>query len=185
MSIKSIHIFSIDLPVNRPFQWRVLLVLVLLYFLGNLAGVPLLLKTNAPIEPVWFWEVVTLISAMVIDLSMAFLVASLLFGWAHNDARLGNPTPTFGDYALVMALNSTFGFFFGWIFRKLGLEWAMIAHFGFDAFVSLILIPVYLLESPAVWGIFIIGLIIALAVSWRMLLFKPGVRFDMPNTSST
>lgn len=116
---------------------------------------------------------------------MAILVASLLFGWAHNDARLGNPTPTFGDYALVMALNSTLGFFFGWIFRKLGLEWAMIAHFGFDAVVSLILIPVYLLESPAVWGIFIIGLIIALAVSWRMLLFKPGVRFDMPNTSST
>ena len=70
MSIKSIHIFSIDLPVNRPFQWRVLLVLVLLYFLGNLAGIPLLRKTNAPIELVWFWGVVTLISALVIALSM-------------------------------------------------------------------------------------------------------------------
>lgn len=70
MSLKSIYIFSIDLPVSRPFQWRVLLLLVLLYFLGNLAGVPLLLKTTASIEPVWFWGVVTLISALVIALSM-------------------------------------------------------------------------------------------------------------------
>ncbi len=222
---------SVDLG-KRPFRWRVLAALVVLYFLGNLAGIPLLRKTNAPIEPVWFWGVATFISALVIALSLvlanhvglgapllegrlskpdlanwlrsglaltllmlivaaplslitnlgtnpdtypfgwellpasfkagvveeivsrlflvslfvwvgrffrhdadgrptrgvywaAILIVGLLFGWGHVDARLGNPTATFWDYAVIMVTNSGLGIYFGWLFWKLGLEWAM------------------------------------------------------------
>ena len=274
--MKSINIFSIDLPVRRSFQWRVLFALVILYFLGNLAGIPLLRKTGVPIEPVLFWGIATLISAMIISLSMAManrvglgvpflegrisnkdflpylrsglaltmlmlvigfplslianlnadpatyplgwellaasfkagvveeagyrffmvslfvwigrffkhddegrpnrvvywiavLLASLIFGWAHVDARLGHPTATFFDYVLIMVLNSAVGFYFGWVFWKLGLEWAMIVHFAYDAFASMILIPVYLLRSPIVWAIFLSGIFLASMVAWRML----------------
>lgn len=53
MSSKSIRIFSIDLSVYRPFQRQVLMGLVLLYFLGYLAGVPLLSRITEPIDPDW------------------------------------------------------------------------------------------------------------------------------------
>ena len=250
--------------------------MVVLYFLGNLAGLPLLRKTNAPIEPIWFWGLVTFVSALAIALSLlmanrlglgapflegrlpkkdlplwarsglaftlllcifgfpfslianlgaepstypfgwellpasfkagvveelgyrffmvslfvwigrflkhdidgyphqsvywfSILLAAFLFGWAHVDARLGHPTATFYDYVLIMVLNSAAGFYFGWVFWKLGLEWAIIVHFAYDAFVSMILIPVYLLKSPAVWAIFAFGAVLALVASWRML----------------
>ncbi|KPJ91241.1 MAG: hypothetical protein AMS18_09065, partial [Gemmatimonas sp. SG8_17] len=45
--------------------------LVAFYFLSNIAATPLLRKTNAPIEPVWFWGVATMVAALVIALSLA------------------------------------------------------------------------------------------------------------------
>jgi urea transporter len=54
---------------------------------------------------------------------------------------------------------------------SINIEWAVTAHFAFDTFVSMILIPVYFLKSPAIWAILIFGLIVALAVSWRILSF--------------
>jgi hypothetical protein len=68
--VKSISIFTLNLPLKRPFQWRVYFALVALYFFGNLAGLPLLRKTDMPIEPVWFWGGATLISAIIIALSL-------------------------------------------------------------------------------------------------------------------
>jgi len=68
---RPLNIFTVDLPVKRPFHWRFFLTLVALYFLGNLAGVPLLRTTNVPIEPVWFWGVATTVSALMIALSLA------------------------------------------------------------------------------------------------------------------
>lgn len=254
---RSFSISTVVLPVKRPFHWRVFAALVALYFLGNLAGIPLLRKTNMPIEPVWQWGVFTLISALIIALSLlmanrtglgapllegrlskedlpnwlgsglvltvlmfivglpislitnrsvdaatypfgwellpasfkagvveeiatrlflvsllvwlgglfkrdgegrpargvywaAILIAGLLFGWGHVDARLGNPAATFGDYASIMVLSSGLGIYFGWLYWKLGLEWAMFAHFAYDAFVSMIVIPIFLLSSPVV-----------------------------------
>jgi hypothetical protein len=277
------NIFTVELPGKRSFHWRVFAALVTLYFLGNLAGIPLLRKTNMPTEPVWLWGVVTVISALVIALSLAmanrtglgvpllegriskedlpswlhsglaltglvlivgfplslianlgadpatypfgwellpasfkagvveeigsrlFLVslfvwlggllkrgdegrptrgiywaaivlAGLIFGWAHVDARLSNPAATFWDYTLIMVLGSMLGIYFGWLFWKLGLEWAMFAHFIYDAFVSMIVIPVYLLKSPVVWAILVTGLVIASVISWRFL------AQDQPNT---
>jgi len=266
--------FTVDFPVKRSFQWKVFLALVTLYFLGNLAGIPLLSKTNMPIEPVWQWGVLTIISALIIALSLfmanctglgapllesrlpkqdfakwlytglsltalmlvggmpftlianlganstsypfgwellaasfkagvveeifsrlflvslftwagrsikrdlegrpthsvywvAILVVGLLFGWGHVDARLGHPTATFWDYALIMVLNSGVGIYFGWLFWKLGLEWAMFAHFAYDAFVSLVLIPIYFLQNAIVWLVLIIALIVMSLVLQR------------------
>ena len=273
---QSLKIYRFELPAKRPFQWQLFIILVVLNFLGNLAGVPLLRKTNMPIEPVEFWGIVTIVSALIIALSLlmanrtglgapllegriakaelsiwvrtglaltvlliaigaplsllanrnadpaiysfgwelvpaslkagvveeminrfflvslfvwtgrffkrdeegrpyrsvyggAILVAALLFGWAHVDARLGDPTATFGDYFLIMVLSSMLGIYFGWLYWLLGLEWAMLAHFAYDAFVSMILIPVYMLKSPVAWGFLTIILILALLLSWRMI----------------
>jgi hypothetical protein len=244
--------FSLDFPPKRPIAWRVLPGLVILYFLGNLAGVPLLLRVNQPIEPVWFWGVATILASCLIAISLAMasrtalgapllegklsrddflkwmrrgsiltslmllaagpvglylnrsldpgtyplgwellgasfkagvveelgnrfflvtlfawaggflkrdqdgrpargvywgaiLLSGLLFGWAHVDAQLGNPSITFTDYGFLMALNSSLGVFFGWLYWKLGLEWAMFAHFAYDAVISMVLIPIFLL----------------------------------------
>jgi hypothetical protein len=279
---RSFSISAVVLPVKRPFHWRVVVALVALYFLGNLAGIPLLRKTNMPVEPVWQWGVFTLISAFIIALSLlvanrtglgapflegrlskedlpnwlssglaltvlmlivglpfslitnrsvdaatyplgwelllasfkagvveeittrlflvslfvwlgglfkrdgegrprrgvywaAILIAGMLFGWGHVDARLGNPAATFGDYALIMVLNSGVGIYFGWLFWKLGLEWAMFAHFAYDAFVSLVLIPIYFLQNAIVWLVLIISLVIMSLTSIRFLVpRKPG-----------
>lgn len=267
---------TVDLPVTRPFRRRVFRTLVPLYFVGNLAGIPLLRATNIPIEPVWTWAVATLIAAAVIALGLClanrtglgapwlegaiprddfgswvrsglaltlllcvggfplsllanldvdptrypfgwellpasfkagvveeivsrlFLVslfvwlgsrlrrddkgrpagatywlgivlAGLLFGWAHVDAQRSNPAATMGALALLMALSSLLGIYFGWLFWKLGLEWAMFAHFAYDVFVSMIVVPVYLLRSPAMWVVFVAGMAAAAAIAVRAL----------------
>jgi hypothetical protein len=274
MAKRTLKRFTLHLPVKRPFQWRVFFALVALYFLGNLAGIPLLRKTDVPLEPVWYWGVVTIISALVIAFSlalanrtglgvpflegqlskadlpiwlrsgialcllmiavgfplslianldadpatypfgwelllasfkagvveeifgrfflvslfvwlgsfikhdaesrptpgvywMAILLAALIFGWGHVDARLSNPAATFWDYALIMVLSSSLGIYFGWLFWTLGLEWAMIAHFIYDAFISMVVIPAYLLKSPIVWFVLLTGLTIAVVMSWE------------------
>jgi hypothetical protein len=256
------------------------LILVGLYFLGNLAGVPLLRKTQMTVEPVWFWAVVTLVSAIVIALTMlmanrvglgapliagelskedlrpwlrsglaltllviiistpfslhanlgvdpatypfgwelmtssfkagvveeivsrfflvslfvwigrfvsrdeagrpkqvvywvSILLSALIFGWAHVDARLGHPTATFWDYAVILGLNSGLGFYFGWLFWRLGLEWAIMAHFAYDVFVSMVLVPVYLLGNSFAWISLIFVLCLACLYAWRILTPPP------------
>ena len=276
-------LFRVDLPQRRPFHWRTYLVLVALYFLGNIAGIPLLRKTNAPIEPVWLWGVFTLISAGLIAISMfmanrsglgapllegritkedrakwlksglaltvlmcavgfplslvlnlninpadypfgwellpasfkagvveeisyrfllvslliwfaslfkrdgkgrplsgvywaAILITGLIFGWAHVDPVLSNPAATYWHLSLLMVQGSSLGIFFGWLMWRLGLEWAIFAHFVFDAFVSMIVIPVYLLNNPLVWVILVSGLTLAAIISWRSLWKKTNER---------
>ena len=68
-----------------------------------------------------------------------------------------------------MLLSSSLGICLGWLLWKLGLEWAMFAHFAYDAFVSMIVIPVYLSKSPIVWIVLVTGLLVASVVSWRFL----------------
>jgi len=58
------------LPLKRAFSWRAWGILVALYFLGNLAGIPLLRETNTPVEPVWFWFLITGISGILIGLGL-------------------------------------------------------------------------------------------------------------------
>lgn len=276
---KPFNISTVDLPMKRSFQWRALVVLVALYFLANIAGIPLLRKTNLPIEPVWFWGVATIVAALVIALSLAManrtglgapllegrlpkedlpnwlrsglaltvlmlivgfplslianlsvdpdtypfgwellgasfkagvveeilyrfflvslfvwlgglfkrdaegrpargvfwvaiLLAGLMFGWGHIDNQLSNPVATFEGLALIMVLSSSLGIYFGWLFWKIGLEWAMFAHFIYDAFISIVVIPVYLLKSPIAWLVLLAGLAIALVISLRFLTQK-------------
>ena len=99
----------------------------------------------------------------------AILIGGLLFGWAHVDARLANPGGTFESFALIMLLNSGLGIYFGWLFWKLGLEWAMLAHLIYDVFISMAVIPVYLMKSPIAWLVLLAGLAIASVISWRFL----------------
>jgi hypothetical protein len=276
MRQKLFNIFTIYLPVNRPFQWRVFLILVVSYFLGNLAGVPLLRATNIPIEPVWFWGVATLISALVLGISMllanrtglgapflegrlqkeditawlrsgmaltilisvlglplslllnlnvnsasypvgyqlvlasvkagiveelacrfflvssfvrlgsffkrshdgrptrgvywgAILLAGLIFGWGHVDARLGIPEAPFEMLTGIMILSTFLGIFFGWLFWKLGIEWAIFAHFAYDALVGAVLLKIYLLNNVLVWIGFLSLAILAAGISWQAL----------------
>jgi hypothetical protein len=276
MSQRLFNISIVDLPMKRSFQWRVFVVLVALYFLANIAGIPFLRKTNRPIQPVWFWGVAHTVAALVIALSLAManrtglcapllegrlpkedlpnwlrsglalnmlmlmvgfplglivnlgadpstypfgweflgasfkagvveeilsrlflvslfvwlgglfkrnaegrptrgvywgaiLLAALMFGWAHVDARLSHPAATFEGLALIMLLGSSLGIYFGCLFMILGLEWAMFAHFAYDAFVCMIVIPVYLLKSPIVWFVLVIGLVIASVIAFRFL----------------
>ncbi len=270
------NIFTIHLPVNRPFQWRVFLILVASYFLGNLAALPLLRATNMPIEPVWFWGVATLISALVLGIGMllanrtglgapflegrlqkedvsawlrsgmaltilisvvslpfslllnlnvnsasypagyqlvlasvkagiveelacrfflvslfvwlgsffkrshdgrptrgvywgAILLAGLIFGWGHVDARLGIPEAPFEMLTGIMILSTFLGIFFGWLFWKLGIEWAIFAHFAYDALVSAVLLKIYLLNNILVWIGFLSLAILAAWISWQAL----------------
>jgi hypothetical protein len=276
MFYKHLSIYKIILPAKRPFQWRILVILVLIYVLGNLASIPLLRKTNAPIEPAWQWGVITIIVALVIALSLlmanrtglgapllearlprhefsqwlrsclaltaillvvgmpfsllsnlrvdsatypfgwelllasfragaveeilsrlfmvslfvwvggfikhdvdnqptrgiywlAIILAGLIFGWAHVDAGLGNPGVSFWDYALVMMLSTGVGIYFGWLFWQLGLEAAMFAHFAYDAFVSMVLVPVYLLRNPIAWLLLLTAMTIIGVLSFLFL----------------
>jgi hypothetical protein len=276
MERRGFSIFTLDLPMKRSFRWRALVILVALYFLANIAGIPFLRKTNLPIEPVWLWGVATMVAALVIALSLAMasrtrlgapllegrlpkedipnwlrsglaltvlmlivgfplslfanlgadpvtypfgwellgasfkagvveeilsrlflvslfvwlgglfkrdaegrpargvywaaiLLAALMFGWGHVDARLSDPAGTFEGYALIMVLSSSLGIYFGWLFWKLGLQWAILAHFTYDAFISMAVIPVYLLKSPIGWFALLAGLAIASVISLRFL----------------
>jgi membrane protease YdiL (CAAX protease family) len=89
---------------------------------------------------------------------VAILLTGLLFGWAHVDARLGNPEMPLWGLMVVMVLNTGLGVYFGWSYWRLGLEWAILAHFLFDVFLSMVLVPVYLLKNPFVWIFLIAGL---------------------------
>jgi hypothetical protein len=269
-------VYTIFLTIKRPFRWRALGILVLLLFLANLAGIPLLRATNAPIEPVWQWGVYTVITAVLIGLGLylgsriglgapliegllhrdeigdwtcsvlawgllsaiagslvilpmnlnanpeqypaswqlilasikagvmeeimmrillmsffawlgslvsktsdgrptravywvAIVLCALLFGWSHVDARLTMPGITVSHIVFIMSSNTFLGIVLGWLFWKLGLECAMFAHFMIDAIVSGIVMPVYFSRNPLLQIGLLIGLIIAAALSVRVL----------------
>lgn len=61
---------AISLPTKRRFRWRALCILSALWFVANLAGIPLLRATNAPIEPVWLWGVYTAVTAVLIGIGL-------------------------------------------------------------------------------------------------------------------
>jgi hypothetical protein len=84
----SLHILTVHLPLQWAFQWRVWLIYVILYFLGNLAAIPLLRAIQAPIEPIWFWGVVTSISAVLLGLGMLMANRTGL-GAAYLEGELG------------------------------------------------------------------------------------------------
>ena len=62
----------ISLPAKRVFNWRLWLILVGLYFAGNLAGIPLLMATDMLDETVEAWLLATAIAAVLIGIGMFF-----------------------------------------------------------------------------------------------------------------
>jgi hypothetical protein len=45
----------------------------------------------------------------------------------------------------------------------------MFAHFIYDAFIVMVVVPVYLLKSPIVWFVLLAGLAIVSVISLRFL----------------
>jgi hypothetical protein len=88
---------------------------------------------------------------------------------AHVDAQLGSPDPALGGLAGVMILGSLLGIAYGWLFWKLGIEWAVIAHFAYDAVVSAGLLKVYLLADGLLWAGFLSILILAAWMAWKAI----------------
>ena len=99
----------------------------------------------------------------------AIIVSGLIFGWAHVDAKLGLPGGTLGIYSLIFVANSALGIAFGWLMWKLGLEWAIIAHFAFDAFTSMVLLPIYISQNSLTQITLAVVLLVAAGISWKVL----------------
>jgi hypothetical protein len=100
---------------------------------------------------------------------VAIVLCALLFGWSHVDARLGLPGITFTHIVFIMSSNTFLGIVLGWLFWKLGLECAMFAHFMMDAVMSGVVMPVYLSRNLLLQVVLLIGLIVAAALSVRVL----------------
>jgi hypothetical protein len=99
----------------------------------------------------------------------AITLSGLIFGWAHVDARLGSPEPALGPLAGIMILGSLLGIAYGWLFWKLGIEWALIAHCAYDAVVSAGLLKVYLLADGLIWAGFLSILALAAWMAWKAI----------------
>ena len=69
----------VHVPVGRPFSWRALWVLVLLQFLGNVAALPLLRATGAPVESPASWALWTALSVVLIGVAL-FLAGRIGLG---------------------------------------------------------------------------------------------------------
>ena len=173
-----LRIHTIHLPVKRPFSWRALWVLVALYFLGNLAGIPLLRATLAPIQPVWFWALVTAISAVLIGISLLINLnidpTQFPASWqlVLASVKAGVVEDVFNRLFLVTV--------FVWLGRLAKREddgrpaavvyWgAIIAHFTYDAVFSALVMPAYLSNNLILWAAAGLGILLAFILSWRYL----------------
>lgn len=104
----------------------------------------------------------------------AIIISGLLFGWAHVDDLIANAEPV-TTLVRVMILNSLLGISFGWLYWKLGLESAILAHFSLDAVASVIVQPAYYSNNYFVWFGFIVASAVVLGLSVRVLL-QPNSR---------
>jgi NhaP-type Na+/H+ or K+/H+ antiporter len=69
----------------------------------------------------------------------------------------------------VMILGSLLGIAYGWLFWKLGIEWAVSAHFAYDAVLSAGLLKVYLLADGLIWAGFLSVLVLAAWMAWKAI----------------
>jgi membrane protease YdiL (CAAX protease family) len=103
----------------------------------------------------------------------AIAVSGLVFGWAHIDEMIG-PLAHAGSQAVAMRLmwTSLFGCVAGWLYWRFGLETAMLWHFLTDALATALLMPVFLAcNAGCIIGV-VIGLGVALVISWRLMAAK-------------
>ena len=89
--IFQLNLHTLSFPAKRAINWRAWLILVGLYIAGNLAGIPLLLAIDMPIEMVEAWLLAAAIAAVLIGFGLFFasrtgLGAPLLEGILGRDA---------------------------------------------------------------------------------------------------
>jgi membrane protease YdiL (CAAX protease family) len=62
----------------------------------------------------------------------ANVVTAVLFGLGHLPATAALAPLTAVLVVRAVVLNGLAGLLFGWLYRRYGLEWAMVSHFGTD-----------------------------------------------------
>ena len=141
---------SIKAGVNEEIFMRILLMSFFVW-LGSLISK----DSDARPTPAVFWT--------------AIILCGLLFGASHVESRLSIPGVTVGDLMTLMIVNTFFGIILGWLFWKLGLEAAMLAHFMIDAVASAVVVPAYLSGNLLLQISVVIGLMLAGVWSFRFL----------------
>ena len=68
-----------------------------------------------------------------------------------------------------MAVSTIYGIIFGVLYRRLGIECAMLAHFMLDAFASGVVVPAYISENLIVQALGLICLIGLGTAAWFVL----------------
>lgn len=101
----------------------------------------------------------------------AIVLSGLLFGWAHIDDKVLNPSfhASVTEYALIMAAATLLGIGLGWLYWKQGLECAILAHFLVDALGAGIVVPVFLTGNLLLIAGTLIVLGLVSVISWRIL----------------
>ncbi|MBN1134945.1 MAG: CPBP family intramembrane metalloprotease, partial [Anaerolineae bacterium] len=148
---------SIKAGVTEEIWMRVVL-MSLLVWVGSLISK----DRNGRPTPAVFW--------------VAIVLCALLFAGSHVESRLAIPGITVGDLAVITSSNTFLGIILGWLFWKLGLEAAMLAHFMIDAVASAIVVPAYLSGRLVLQVAVLIGLILAGAWSVQVLARTWNVR---------
>jgi membrane protease YdiL (CAAX protease family) len=74
---------------------------------------------------------------------IGIVVSGVIFGWAHVDDRLA-VTNSALTLLSIFAMTGGLGVVLGWLYRKYGLEIAMLTHFLMDAVYLAVLIPALL-----------------------------------------
>jgi len=99
----------------------------------------------------------------------AIILCALFFGADHAESRLGLPGATAERLAILGTVNFFFGVGLGWLFWKLGLECAVLAHFAIDALGSAVVVPVWWSRILPLQIILLFGLIFSCALALRVL----------------
>jgi membrane protease YdiL (CAAX protease family) len=153
-AIWKLALASVDAGVQEEIFSRLLLMTGLAW-LGSLAWHE---EDGRPIEAV-LWT--------------AILISGILFGWAHVDDKLSIPGVSLSDYLILMLVSSIYGIVFGWLYWKLGIECAILAHFAIDALATGIIVPVYISQDLIVQLVALVGLLLAGGISWIVLKQTP------------
>jgi membrane protease YdiL (CAAX protease family) len=111
---------------------------------------------------------------------IAILISGILFGWAHVDDKLSIPGVPFTDYLILMAVSTLYGIVFGWLYWKLGIECAILAHFAIDALAAGIIVPAYISQNLYLQLLVLIGIVLVGAISWLVLKRAPGDSQQLP-----
>jgi hypothetical protein len=106
----------------------------------------------------------------------AILISAILFGWAHVDDKLSIPGVPISDFISLMVVGTIYGIIFGWLYWKLGIECAILAHFAIDAVASGIVVPAYSSGNLFVQVITIVGFILTALIAWCLLKRSNRVR---------